>query len=74
MASTQYKEDEYVRCPFYTKESPIEIKCTGYYGMHSVEVFRDKKQKAEHKYDFCCGNYTACMLYQVREELHRGDL
>ena len=66
--TSSYKEDEYVLCPFYCKESPIEVKCLGIYGTHTITVFRSKREKNDHKYDFCCGNYAACVYYQTLEE------
>jgi len=57
-----YKEDSYVSCPYYRKESDIEVKCEGIVGTHTVSVFRSKKDKEEHKYDFCCGCFKACPI------------
>ena len=66
--SRVYKEDDYVKCPFYRSETPIEIKCDGIIGCHTVSVFRTKNRKEEYKYDFCCGNYRACPIEQENEK------
>ena len=68
MPGSQFREDDYVRCPFYTKETPIEVRCVGYYGEHDTRSFRSKAEKEDHKEDFCCGNFYACVHYQELEE------
>lgn len=65
MSGTQYKEDEYVRCPFYCKESPTDIKCMGLCGDHTISTFPSRRAKEDFKYDFCCSIYTACPLFQA---------
>lgn len=61
--SHHYKEDPYVMCPYYCKDAPIEIKCKGLCGSHTLNVFENGKAKRLYKEDFCCGNYQGCPLY-----------
>lgn len=63
MSSTQYREDSYVKCPYYRKESPIEIKCVGICGDHTTNTFENKKAKQGYKEDFCRGYFWNCPLY-----------
>lgn len=63
MPSTKYKEDGYVACPYYCKESSIEIKCVGACGPHAAQIFVTKNDKESYKYDFCCGFYWNCPQY-----------
>lgn len=67
MSSTKYRQDPYVTCPYYTKESSIEVKCFGICGDHTVNSFENKKAKQEFKDDFCCGYYWNCPLYIALE-------
>lgn len=67
MSGTQYREDPYVECPYYRKESPVEIKCVGICGEHTTNTFSNKKSKQLHKDDFCCGFYFNCSLYIALE-------
>ena len=64
----RFKEDWRVRCPFYRKESPTEIRCAGLCGTHTTNTFRNRLEKEEHKYDFCNGIYTSCPLYIAIDE------
>lgn len=67
MSSTQYREDPYVECPYYRKESPAEIKCTGICGDHTTNTFANKKTKQGYKEEFCCGFFFNCPLYIALE-------
>lgn len=60
---TKYKEDPYVLCPFYRKETPIQVKCAGICGTHTINDFNSSKDKQFYKDDFCCGYYWNCPLY-----------
>lgn len=60
---TKYKQDAYVRCPYYRKETAIEVKCEGLCGMNTINVYESGKAKQEYKEDFCCGFYWNCPLY-----------
>jgi len=60
--SNHYRQDAYVLCPYYCKEAPVEIKCLGICGSHTVNIFESRKAKVDFKEDFCCGNYKACPL------------
>lgn len=61
-SSKHYKQDSYVVCPYYCKEAPVEIKCVGICGTHTLSIFANSKKKDDHKADFCCGNYHACPI------------
>ena len=61
--STQFHEDAYVKCPYYRKESTIDIKCAGICGSHTMQCFNSKKQKDIFKEDFCLGFYWNCPCY-----------
>ena len=63
-----YKEDEYVICPFYKKEDPTEIKCAGIVGKATTNSFGCKKEKDEHKADFCNALYRSCPVYIAIEK------
>lgn len=71
MSDTRFKEDEFVRCPYYCKESSTDIRCAGLLGMHTTHDFFNKKAKEEYKKDFCCSLYMSCMVYQMLEEEQR---
>lgn len=73
MTGSQFREDPFVLCPYYRKETPVEVRCVGYVGTHSTQVFRSKVEKEEWKYDFCCGNWQGCPHYQY-VTIERGDL
>jgi len=66
--STKYKEDPYVLCPYYRKEAPIEIKCVGICGTHTLNIFESGKAKRDFKEDFCQALYKNCPLYIALEE------
>jgi hypothetical protein len=59
----KYKDDPYVMCPYYCKESAIEIRCMGIIGLHCTHDFKSAADKQEYKDDFCCGLYTSCPLF-----------
>ena len=59
---TKYRQDSYVRCPYYCKESPIDIKCVGICGSHTINEFSSGREKIAWKEDFCIGNYQGCPL------------
>jgi hypothetical protein len=65
---TQYKEDVYVKCPYYTKESAIAIKCDGVCGDHTINTYANEHDKNEYKEDFCRGFYWNCPLYITLKE------
>ncbi len=69
MQKTKYREDKYVRCPCYHKESATAIKCDSCCGGScDMTVFRSEHAKDEYKEDFCAGNYLACPKYQTIAE------
>ena len=64
-----YKEDEHVRCPYYKRESPTEVRCAGLSGRtQTTNTFRTKADKEDFKEDFCNGFYWNCSLYRALEE------
>lgn len=63
--STKYKEDEYVKCPYYCKETSIDIKCKGICGTHSVQNFSSGSEKQDFKEDFCIGFYWNCSQFRA---------
>lgn len=65
MSSTHYKEDAYVKCPYYKKESSIEVKCEGICGTHTINFFESGKAKQDYKEDFCMELYWNCPLYRA---------
>lgn len=69
----RYKEDAYVKCPCYHKESPTEIRCDGIVGVLNTASFRTRKEKEAHKYDFCDGLYKACPIYQTISDNYETD-
>lgn len=70
--STRFKEDSYVKCPYYCKDDSIHIKCKGICGSHSIQEFLGgKAEKESFEDDFCrdmywnCSQYRACELDEV---------
>lgn len=65
MSGTKFKADEYVRCPYYCKESSIDIRCAGIIGIHTTSDFPSRKAKEEYKAEYCCtyGFYQGCPIY-----------
>lgn len=61
-------EDDNVKCPFYMRESSIEVKCEGLCGTHTVSTFASKSDKEEYKDDFCIGYYWNCPLHLALKE------
>lgn len=68
MPNGSYIEDENVLCPFYMRESVLNVKCEGLCGQHTINAFASKKQKIEYKYDFCQSCYQGCPLYIALEK------
>lgn len=68
MSRGKYNEDSYVRCPFYCKESSLDIRCDGIIGNHTTSDFTSVADKQAYKDDFCCGLFQSCMIYQMLEE------
>jgi hypothetical protein len=65
----KYKEDSYVICPYYRKETPIEIKCGGGVGSHTINVFKSRRAKEAYKEDFCCTYaFEGCAINQMIKE------
>lgn len=63
MAYTKKRtEDKLVICPFYHEETEREIACDGIVGDRTINCFKNKEQKNDHKYDFCKGLYQNCPL------------
>jgi hypothetical protein len=68
MRRYKYKEDEYVLCPYYRKESQIEIKCAGICGKSTANVYQSEKDKTDYKENFCSGFYWNCPLYRALDQ------
>lgn len=68
MPGSQYRSDDHVKCPYYTKESPTDLRCSGIIAQHTTHDFRNKREKQEYKSDFCNGLYTSCIIYQILDE------
>ncbi len=64
---SKYTRDPSVVCPYYRKETAIEIKCKGLCGSHSINVYSSGDQKKDFKDDFCKGLYWNCPLYIALE-------
>lgn len=60
---TDYREDAYVKCPYYCKERALDIRCKGMIGLHTTHDFATKADKEAYKRDFCLTLYTSCPLY-----------
>ena len=45
-----YTEDEFVLCPYYLREDPIQVKCVGICGTHTINVFGSSKEKEDFKF------------------------
>lgn len=56
----KYKEDPYVVCPYYHKESSVEVRCEGLCGSATVHYFESGNEKKEFKDNFCQGFYWNC--------------
>jgi hypothetical protein len=69
----KYKEDEHVTCPFYKRESDIEIKCEGIVSDVLSNRFKTVQQKNDHKNTFCKEEYCACRLYESLMEKYEGE-
>lgn len=65
---TRFKQDPYVKCDYYCKETAIEIKCKGICGRHTVNVFESGQDKKDYKDDFCNGLYWNCPLHIAIEQ------
>lgn len=68
MTSKRFREDEFVKCPFYRKEDAITIKCDGICGEHTLNSFRNGAAKDDWKDEFCIGYYWNCRLYRAIAE------
>jgi len=68
MHTKNYKEDEYVLCPFYKNESALEIRCEGIVSLINASIFATKAAKDEHKEEHCIGLYRTCPIYQELEK------
>lgn len=65
----RFKEDSYVRCPYYRKENSLEIRCASCIGgRNDTTWFRTVHSKDEYKEDFCVGNFYGCIKYQILAE------
>ena len=63
MPGTRFKQDAYAKCPYYCKETPVEVMCVGICGDHTLHHFPSGAAKREFKADFCQGFYWNCPCY-----------
>lgn len=70
MSGSQYKPDSYVCCPYYCKESAIDIRCTGIFSPHITSTFQNARQKERYKERFCNSpkKCQKCPLYQINTQ------
>lgn len=71
-SNNYYRENDEAKCPYYRKESPIEVKCLGICGTHSIQVFKNKKEKESYMYDFCCSDYWMNCPQAIQLEIDEG--
>ena len=45
----KFNEDSYVNCPYYRKESPVEIRCEGMCGITTTHYFESRSMKDDFK-------------------------
>jgi len=68
MAGSQFFCDKYTKCPYYLKESPIDIRCEGIVSRSTTINFNTKAEKLDYKDDFCKGLYQSCIIFQTLAE------
>lgn len=67
-AQDHFREDWRMKCPYYRKEAPREIRCVGVIGTHTTNTFANKEDMRYHKDNFCNGLYMGCPVYQANME------
>lgn len=77
---TQYQKNPYVKCPYFYRETSLEIKCkdrgdlaggTGLVGESTVSCFPDKAEKRDYMMDFCKACYMGCEIYRAFEDIEK---
>lgn len=77
---TQYQKNPYVKCPYFYRETSLEIKCkdrgdlaggTGLVGESTVSCFSTKQEKREYMMDFCKACYMGCEIYRAFDDIER---
>lgn len=65
--SSQFRQNEYVRCPYFRRESATEIRCCGLCGSVTTQTFENSKGKQDWCRDFCMDpkTYEGCPMYQA---------
>lgn len=67
MKGNEYTSKEAL-CPFYSCEVPQVVKCEGVEPGTALHIaFDDRYHKSSYKEQFCCGKYSACLLYKMLE-------
>lgn len=63
-----------VRCPFFRRHSPSEIRCEGVMDGTSMSInFARTKRKAWYEQTYCEDNYRMCEVYQLLMEHKYSD-
>jgi hypothetical protein len=66
----KYYLSRYVYCPHYKGEKPQMVRCDGVVSDSVLHhAFADRSSGAKYKRDFCRGNYKACAIYRMLEEI-----
>lgn len=77
---TQYQKNPYVSCPYFYRETSLDIKCkdrgdlsggAGIVGESTVSCFSCKAAKRDYMQDFCKGCFMGCEIYRAFEDIER---
>ena len=65
--SSQFRQNDYARCPYFRRESATEIRCSGLCGSATTQTFENSQGKQEWCRDFCMDmkTYEGCPMYQA---------
>ncbi len=75
---TQFQKNPYVNCPYFYRETSIDIKCkdrgelaggAGLVGESTISCFPSKVDKVEYMRDFCKSCYKGCEIYRAFEDI-----
>lgn len=75
---TQFQKNPYVSCPYFYRETSIDIKCkdrgelaggAGLVGESTISCFPSKADKVEYMRDFCKSCYKGCEIYRAFEDI-----
>lgn len=63
-----------VKCPFYTSETRITLKCEGMFSCNCDFEFKTVEQKCQHKEKYCnTYNFNSCPHYRSLMEKYNLD-